>query len=49
MEWMIVMMDKNQNICKKQIFIGTYNDARVYANKLLYSSEKYWGYKVEIA
>lgn len=49
MKWTIVLLDQNKQISKVQPFVGTYNDARVYANKLLYSSEKYWGYRVDIA
>jgi hypothetical protein len=47
MKWTIVLLDQNKQIAKVQPFVGTYNDARVYADQLLCSSEKYWGYRVD--
>jgi hypothetical protein len=47
MKWTIVLLDQNRQISKTQPFVGTYNDARVYADQLLCSSEKYWGYRVD--
>lgn len=45
----IVMLNWNKEVCKKIRFIGSYYEARKMADKILYSDEKYWAYRVEIA
>lgn len=45
----IVMLDWNKEICKTVKFEGDYEDARRMADKILYSDECYWAYRVEMA
>jgi hypothetical protein len=45
----IVMFGWNQEVCEKIHFIGSYNEARKMADRILYSDEgKYWAYRVEM-
>lgn len=43
------MLDWNKEICKTVKFEGDYEDARRMADKILYSDERYWAYRVEMA
>lgn len=43
------MLDWNKGICKTVKFEGDYEDARRMADKILYSDECYWAYRVEMA
>lgn len=45
----IVMLDRNKEVCKTFQFEGDYEDARRMADKILYSNECYWAYRVEMA
>lgn len=44
----IVMLDWNKEVCKIVQFQGGYEDARRLADKMLYSDEHYWAYRVEM-
>lgn len=43
----IIILNWNNEKCKTVKFIGDYRDARIKADKILYSNDNYWAYRIE--